>query len=61
MRKMTWKRGDDVWVHNFLPHGEDFWYPGTVVRVGKVKLQVLFPVRKFTWVPMGLCRKTKPQ
>jgi hypothetical protein len=46
------KRGDSVRVSH--------WYgnrpvTGTVTQVGRFMVRVLFPIRKFSWVPIECC------
>jgi hypothetical protein len=38
-----------------LPEGKTM--PGTVTQVGKQKVRVLVPIRKFVWVPVGLVKR----
>jgi len=50
------KKGDSVCVRD-----NPFSTPivGTVTRVGRWKVRVLFPIRKFAWVDSGCCEKVR--
>jgi hypothetical protein len=52
--KRKLKRGDSVCVS----FGGEVNYC-TVTRVGRYEVRVLFPIRKFEWVPIGACEKKK--
>jgi hypothetical protein len=49
--------GDPVEIPiNFdLPEGKTM--PGTVTQIGKHKVRVLVPIRKFVWVPVDLVKR----
>ena len=49
---MKLKLGDSVRVR-----GYGIEISGTVTRVGRWKVRVLIPIRKFEWFPIGCCEK----
>jgi hypothetical protein len=48
------KLGTQVYVPIDLDRPEGDKMPGTVTQVGKHKVRVLVPIRKFLWVPVEL-------
>jgi hypothetical protein len=55
MRQLRVGESVEIPMNSDLPEGK--MMPGTVTQVGKHKVRVLVPVRKFVWVPVDLVRR----
>lgn len=54
----TLKVGDEVYIPIRMDRPEGDKIPGIVTQVGKRKVRVLVPIRKFVWVPRSVpCRE----